>query len=244
MSSSSYTPSSDGESHTLPSQSFGHSAPECYRKRAERRQAHLNSISSRTIQKFYKHGGALDSQTTESQWETGVYGAQTRTPVRTRSLLRQVQNIELPSLNESESGKESDETGITARHKEVFQVPVHALLEGDITLVEPANDGDLGKVATWLKGTATDEDVDDIPIASSPLQMPTLNMSNFEDYNAAVGYTGGAQLPLGASDGPDIPILVCDPSPAHQDEWTRQDLQPGEIQILMAVHAFKDTGEN
>ncbi len=62
-------------------------------------------------------------------------------PARTRSLLRQVQHIELPSLNESESGKESDETGITARHKEVFQVPVHALHEGDITLVEPANDG-------------------------------------------------------------------------------------------------------
>ncbi len=55
---------------------------------------------------------------------------------------------------------------------------------------------------------------------------------------AAIGYTGGAQLPLGASDGPDIPIPVCDPSPAHQDEWTQQDLQPGEIRILMAVHAF------
>ncbi|KAK0434670.1 uncharacterized protein EV420DRAFT_1653876 [Desarmillaria tabescens] len=250
MSSSSYMPSSDAshESHTPASQCFGHSTPSRFHKRAEHRQAYLNSISSRTIQQFYEHSGALDSQTTESQWENKVYDTH-RTPPRTATgmLLRQVQNIELPSLCESESEKASCKTGKTVRHEDVFQV----LHEGDITLVEPTDGGgELGKVTSWLKATAADDDEHDIPIASSPLQMPMLSMmSNLEDYNAAIGYTGGAQLPLGASDGPDIPASVhdtngpdilasvCNASPAHPDEWTRA-LQPGEIQILLAVHSL------
>ncbi|KAK0471277.1 hypothetical protein IW261DRAFT_1572153 [Armillaria novae-zelandiae] len=230
MSSSSYVPSSDTVDQPAP-RGLGRGTPSRSQVRAQCRRAHLNAVAGISIWQFYGHGGALDSQTTDSQWESGLYLGQNLTPPR---------KAPVHAYLDVESSISSDKAQhpIMVTDNDVFKY------DGDITLVESAKGLPLDKQkAVYCLQVPTDDDnEDDIPITSSPLPLlPAFKLvTNLEDYNAAVSYAGGAQLPLGASDGPYIAVSPHNTTPKPKADWNPSwdDLQHREIQILRSIHSL------
>ncbi|KAK0468707.1 hypothetical protein IW261DRAFT_1426217 [Armillaria novae-zelandiae] len=180
---------------------------------------------------------ALDSQTTDSQWESGLYLGKNLTYLTVAVLPRKAP---VHAYLDVESSILSDKAQhpIMVTNNDVFKY------DSDITLVKSAEGLPLDKQkAVYCLQVLTDDDnEDDILITFSPL--PLLSafklVTNVEDYNAAVSYAGGAQLPLGVSDGPDILVSAYDTTPEPKADWNPSwhDLQHGEIQILRFIHSL------
>ncbi|KAK0435374.1 hypothetical protein EV421DRAFT_1908668 [Armillaria borealis] len=239
MSSSSYTPSSDdwNETQSQPKKRFGCSTPSRFQQRAERRQTYLNSIAGRTLQQYYKPGGALDSQTTKTQWENGLWNE--NTPPRKALVHLQQQDRRSMTLSDS------DDKQMAAALRSMSEVNNDFFGKGDLTLVGDITTGvdaggkdkiNVSKAEDITLSAAVD---DDIPIASSPPPVLVLSaIQTFEEYNGSkemIGSFGGAQLPLGWSDTPEIPVAHS-PSPVDAVQWN--DLTDIEKQIVTAVRSI------
>ncbi|SJL16513.1 uncharacterized protein ARMOST_20039 [Armillaria ostoyae] len=241
MSSSSYTPSSDdyGDSQSQLVQPFGRSAPSQLKKRAERHQAALNSIANNTVRQYYKPGGALDSQTTETQWVNKLYQNDITTPPRRAVIVQPSPQISRRSPTLSDNNTSAD-GGLTS---DVFNMGLPNNLEqGDITLVDDMR-YDIGSKAKLIQPVKENSTLsvmtdNDIPVASSPPPVLALStIQTFEEYNEFIGSLGGAQLPPGWSDGPEI-LVARSPSPIGAMNCMGHDLTDLEHRILTAVRSL------
>ncbi|PBK72223.1 hypothetical protein ARMSODRAFT_972881 [Armillaria solidipes] len=192
--------------------SFGHSAPSRLKKRAEQRQAALNSIANNTVRQYYEPGGALDSQTTETQWVNKLY----QNDITNGGPTSDVFNMGIPNNLEQGDITLVDDT----RHD------TGASLGDDAPEKFPWDTGSKAKLIQPVKENSTLSVMidNDIPIALSPPPVLALStIQTFEEYNEFIGSLGGAQLPPGWSDGPEIPVARS-PSPVGAMNSVGHDL--------------------